>query len=77
MNFCYRNDSCNSKIWELGTHENKGIPFLKQKNFKEYHSCVTNGGSGGIVPSVVSSPDVSDVGCQISYVFIIGRSVRV
>ena len=31
QNFCFRNDSCNSKIWNLGIHENKGITFLKQK----------------------------------------------
>ncbi len=40
QNFCYRNDSCNNKIWNLGTLENKGIAFLKKNFFfKEYHSC--------------------------------------
>ena len=46
QNFCFRNDSCNSKIWNLGTHENKGITFLKQKIFFRNTIPVTNGGSG-------------------------------
>ncbi len=39
QNFCSRNDSCNSKIWNLGTLENKGITFPKNFFLKEYHSC--------------------------------------
>ena len=46
QNFCYRNDSCNSKIWNLGTLENKGIPFLKKFFFWRNTIPVTNGGSG-------------------------------
>ncbi len=63
QNFCSRNDSCNNEIWNLGTHENKGITFLEQKFFLRNTIPGTNGGSDTQIHRFLfhSCPDIHDL----------------